>query len=168
MSLDDTCSPAVLCTAVIVDSTVMETDMEQAIILGKADLFEAFLHHTADLIEDLAPSVSEVLNNMAQAHNIIHETKEGIHREKWEQDVESNIAEHMTVWREVHQHGGGDHANAAASASAHLKEFKEENQFRTKVVLDYAMVHVKKAFLALRQQVSPTASLGCLPHLGAL
>ena len=61
-------------------TTVQETDMEEAIIHGKADLFESFLRHTADLITDVNPAVCQVLKHMADAHNIIHEVKEGDHR----------------------------------------------------------------------------------------
>jgi len=128
-------------------SEVEETDMEQAIIHGKADLFESFLRHTADLIEDVNPYVAEVLKHMAQAHNIIHETKEGEHRETWEQEVEAEVEDHMHAWREVHAGGGDGHGHGEDPA---LKEFKEESTFRTKVVLDYAMTHVKLAFVALK------------------
>ena len=134
-------------------STVLETDMDQAIIHGKADLFEGFLRHTADLIEDLNPSISSMLKRMAQAHNIIHETKEGEHREQWEQDIEANVTEHMNLWRELHSHAeGGGHGDAE---HAHLKEFKEESEFRTKVVLDAAMTQVRAAFVALKQVRRP-------------
>ena len=130
-------------------SVILETDMEEAIIHGKADLFENFLLHTADLIEDLNPSVSQVLKCMALAHNIIHETKEGDHREKWEQEIESKVDNHMDAWRKVHGHAQG-HGD---SEHAKLVEFKQESEYRTRVVLDAAMVQVQAAFVALKQQV---------------
>lgn len=133
-------------------TTVMETDMEEAIIHGKADLFESFLNHTADLISDVSPVVSKVLKHMAQAHNIIHEVKEGDHRERWEQEVEEIVEEHMQTWCQVHKggggHGGEDH---------HLKEFKEETIFRTRVVLDLAMTEVKRAFVDIKQEAADSA-----------
>eukprot|EP01047_Picozoa_sp_COSAG01_P001301 COSAG01_NODE_28_length_36622_cov_14.695751_30_plen_963_part_00 len=127
---------------------VSEEDMERAAVHGKADLFENFLQHTADLIAPLDRTVSKVLKCMAVAHNIIHETKEGEHREQWEQEIEAKIERHMMVWRRMHSasptagHGGDD--------EPHLGEIKEEAKYRTKLVLNRAMKQVSAAFLALK------------------
>ena len=128
--------------------------MEQAIIHGKADLFEAFLRHTADLIEDLNPSICQVLKRMAQAHNIIHESREGEHRETWEQEIEANVDQHMVMWRQLKGDAGGH-----GDAGHRLVEFKEESDFRTRLVLDAAMTQVRAAFLALKQVRMPPCSV---------
>ena len=142
--------------------TVSETDMEEAIIHGKAVLFESFLRHTASMIADMNPAVSSVLKHMADAHNIIHEVRDGEHRETWEQDVEDTVNDHMEVWSQVHGgaggHGGGDYE---------LKKFKEETVFRSRVVLDLAMEKVKKAFFDLKgeavgRSIERTQSVGTM------
>jgi hypothetical protein len=122
---------------------VSEEDLEQAVVHGKAVLFESFLLHTAKLIQPMDATTAEVLERMAHAHNIIHEVKEGEHREQWEQWVENSVNKHMDAWRKVHGSDGGHGGD-------NLAELKEEYRCRAKVVLNYAMKHVKSAFVALK------------------
>ena len=122
---------------------VSEEDLEQAVVHGKADLFESFLLHTAKLIQPMDATTAEVLERMAHAHNIIHEVKEGDHREQWEQRVEEAVNKHMNAWRKVHGSDGGHGGDS-------LAVLKEEYKCRAKVVLKYAMRHVRSAFVALK------------------